>query len=514
MPRGSVISGGTVVTVVGAWFQYLPENGVKPYCKFGNKIVEGTYINTVRFTCVAPAYDAANVRVPFCVSLNKYDFVCTSQQFTYYNDFKNAKFEKMVPQSGPETGGTQIKIFGTNFTNLVTPEEFICKFKPEKGTNMASKIVPAGYQEFTKTNETAIICNTPGGWSTGTKASILISFDGQNFVDTKFEFYFYKIDSIKPRAGPTTGKGFIGVYGGGFQNSSKVRCELNGVSYSPANIDEHLIQCPMAPAPKLNATGAVNLGVVLNGIDQKLFPKGFYYYEQVIIDSIYPKSGPSSGNAKIKVFGKNFRNDFAGVELGCKIGDNYGKGEYVSATEMNCFFKRLPLLESNSTANFSVALNNYSFTDEKEGLTFSPYGITRIFPSSGPIRGNTRIEIRGSGFFESKKIRCRFGVPGYYFYTQAEYINANLIVCSSPEDFKVPVSGQLPFSVPFSIAFHEDEFQPWTESSHFFSFYDEYRVEVVSPQEGSTKSTTEVKVFASEDKTFSMRKFKFLNNFN
>lgn len=505
LPRGTVINGGAVVTVVGAWFEYLPEYGVKPYCKFGDKIVEGTYLNTVRITCVAPVYDTPNVRVNLCVSLNKFDWTCADQQFTFYNDFTKAKFDKMVPQSGPETGGTQIKIFGQNFTNLASPEEFVCKFQPEAGSEMPAKIVPAGYQEFTKTNQTAIICNSPGGWTSGTKANILISFDGQNFINTGFNFYFYKIDLIKPKSGPNLGGGSIGVYGGGFKNSSKVRCDINEVSYSPSSMNEHLIQCPLPPAPNKNYTGFIDLGIVLNGIDQKLFPKGFYYYKQISVDSIYPPNGPNSGNAKVKVYGKGFRNDFPGIDLGCKVGNNYGKGEYVSSNEMNCYFNRLPLLSAgNSTMNLSVALNNYSFTEETAKLSFTPYGIIQISPSSGPIIGNTRIEIRGAGFFDSKKIRCRFGVPGYYFYTQAEYINSNLIVCNSPEDFKVPIAGQLPFSVPLSIAFNDDEFQPWTESGHFFSFYEEYKIVGLTPLEGSTKTTTEIKVFASEEKPFSL----------
>jgi hypothetical protein len=507
IPKGSVVSGGTKVLVIGAWFDYKPMYGVKPYCKFGDKIVEGEFLSTVRISCVAPNYNEPNVRVPFCVSLNKYDFVCTKNLFTYYNDFNYAKFENMVPQSGPDVGGTQIKIFGKNFTNLVTPEEFLCGFFPED-QNIPSKSVPAGYQEYPKSNLTAIICNSPGGWSSGTKAKIKITFDGQNFMDTGFDFYFFKINSIKPLSGPTTGGQSINVYGGGFKNSSKVKCQLDGVDYKPMSINEHLINCPLPAVYNKNFTGAVDLGFVLNGIDTKSYPKGFYYYEQISVDSIYPANGPSKGNALVKVYGKKFRSDFPGSEPGCKLGSFYGRGEVVTENEMNCYFSSLPLLDNNQTLNFSAALNNYTFTDD-QGLTFTPYGIKHISPSSGPISGNTRIEITGSGFFPSKKIRCRFGVPGYYFYTSGDYIDHNTIVCSSPNDFKIPAAAQLPFTVPFSIAFNDDEFEPWTSTSHFFSFYDNYYIKSVFPAEGSTKSTTEVKVYADEEKPFAMRKFNF-----
>ena len=325
-------------------------------------------------------------------------------------------------------------------------------------------------------------------------------------MDAGFDFNFYIVDYIKPTAGPNTGGDPINVIGGGFKNSTKVRCQLDKVDFAPVSIDEHLIKCPMPQVYRANFTGPVDLAVMLNGIDPKSYPNGFYYYEQPTVDSIYPKRGPNKGNALVKVFGNGFRNDFPGADLGCKIGDAKGKGELVSNSQMNCYFPRLPLIESNVTMNFAVALNDYSFTEAKADLQFTPYGIIQIDPSSGPMAGNTRISVKGSGFFKAEKIRCRFGVPGYYYYTEAELIDYNTIVCNSPEDFRVPIAGQLPFSVPFSISFNDDEFHPWTETSHFFSFYDNYELESLTPLEGSTKSTTEVKIFASAEKPFSMRK--------
>lgn len=38
-PHSGIITGGTKVTVTGAWFKYMPEYGVVPHCKFGDKIV-------------------------------------------------------------------------------------------------------------------------------------------------------------------------------------------------------------------------------------------------------------------------------------------------------------------------------------------------------------------------------------------------------------------------------------------------------------------------------------------
>ena len=62
----------------------------------------------------------------------------------------------------------------------------------------------------------------------------------------------------------------------------------------------------------------------------------------------------------VKVFGRGFTNDFTGADLASKEENSHGKGEYVSPTEMNYYFNKLPLI-------------------------FTPYGMIHKEPSSEPI---------------------------------------------------------------------------------------------------------------------------------
>jgi hypothetical protein len=211
----------------------------------------------------------------------------------------------------------------------------------------------------------------------------------------------------------------------------------------------------------LNFTGTVDLSVNLNGIDEFKINEGFTYYTQAIVSNIYPKYGPSKGKGIVKVFGDNFKEDFKNAKPSCKIGNIKGKSKIISITELNCEFEHIPLIPNNKTLNFSFALNDYSYTEEKLELNYIPYGVSKISPSSGPIKGGSRIEVSGAGFFNLEKIRCRFGVPCYFFYTEAEVINYNLLICSSPLDYQIPEIAELPFAVPFSIAFGEDEFSKY-----------------------------------------------------
>ena len=46
------------------------------------------------------------------------------------------------------------------------------------------------------------------------------------------------------------------------------------------------------------------------------------------------------------------------------------------------------------------------------------------------------------------------------------------LVCKAPAEFKLVAPASFPEDVPFSIAFTSDEYDPWTETSHKFRFYD------------------------------------------
>jgi hypothetical protein len=129
-PSSSMSTGGGKVIVIGAWFQYKPHYGVKPYCKFGDSIVEAEYLSTVRIICEIPPSDKEFNRVSFSVSLNGEDWVDAEKPFRYYGDFKNAQFNLIEPKSGPTSGGTNIKIYGQGFTAIFHENELLFQFEP------------------------------------------------------------------------------------------------------------------------------------------------------------------------------------------------------------------------------------------------------------------------------------------------------------------------------------------------------------------------------------------------
>ena len=547
-PSGSISTGGAKVMVIGAWFQYKPEYGVRPYCKFGDEVVEGEYLSNVRIVCEAPPSAKEFIKVPFSVSLNGEDWVEAEKPFRYYGDFKNAEFDLIEPDSGPSTGGTNVKIYGKGFTAIFDENELLCQFEPvdtileeDEDGNMVEKEVkslmepinvPARLSsplrernQHSKNEEdnyeideegTYIECQTPGGWPKGSKTNVKIAFDGQTFLDTKQNFYFFQIDKIFPRAGPNTGEGNMEFIGGGFEHDGNITLVMNKANYKPINATEKELEFEIPDMPK-DFTGYVDMDVYLNGVDEIEFKDGFYYYIQPTLDSIYPKAGPSTGKTIFHVFGTNFRDDFKGANITCKVGSCIGTGEVISDKEMKCNFDNLPVEHVEFTEKkdgtkvksgnpIQIALNGVTYTAKNPKLTINTYSIQEITPVSGPIETGTIIVVKGAGFTKSENIRCRFGVPGYYAYTEGTFIDYNKITCPSPKGFEIPNGGGLPFTVPFSIAFNDDEFNPWTQTSHVFTFYKTPDVAVLTPKEFNTTSIVPVyfKADSEEQQFFSM----------
>ena len=76
------------------------------------------------------------------------------------------------------------------------------------------------------------------------------------------------------------------------------------------------------------------------------------------------------------------------------------------------------------------------------------------------------------------------------------------MVCKAPSDFKLISPATFPEDVPFSIAFTSDEYDPFTETSHKFRFYDQPVLIRSEPAEVEVGTITEILVFADENSEF------------
>ena len=242
-PHSGIVAGGTPVSVSGAWFKYMPEYGVVPHCKFGQKIVRALFDSTVRIVCPAPPSPEGmelGTLFPFEISMNGVDWTNTGFKFFYY---ETPSLDSIDPTLGPEAGGTMIHIYGNNFTNMSNPSEFNCKFTAVH-LPIPPKKMPGMY-----INSTTIMCASPGGWGQGDAVRVTVTFNGGDYVGNNFTFTFFSISRAMPRSGPADGTGGdIIVEGFGFKNDSGALCKINKTDYEPTSITWNQIRCPMPKA--------------------------------------------------------------------------------------------------------------------------------------------------------------------------------------------------------------------------------------------------------------------------
>lgn len=169
----------------------------------------------------------------------------------------------------------------------------------------------------------------------------------------------------------------------------------------------------------------------------------------------------------------------------------------------------MQLVEENEGLVVKLALNSYSWVGGQLGdILYRPYGIVNVQPSSGPYDGFTDVQITGKGFNAeyAEKGRCRFGTEINYAIVDAEVLDYTKMICRSPEEFQLPEGADQQFSVPLSIAFGEEEFKPYTLSTHRYRFYPEPRLELALPEEIKIGKFAEIYVYAYEDTPFFERK--------
>lgn len=82
------------------------------------------------------------------------------------------------------------------------------------------------------------------------------------------------------------------------------------------------------------------------------------------------------------------------------------------------------------------------------------------------------------------------------------YLAYERIACRAPSEFTVTAPTAFPEDVPFSIALTNDEYDPWTETSHKFRFYEQPVVIRCEPTEVEVGTISEILVWSDESSEF------------
>ena len=302
-PLMGPVAGGTDVHVHGSNF----EDTGAIRCKFGDKTVNGKYINVNELLCVSPKTDKPGY-VPFQVAVHEDDF--SSGEYIQYLYYDTPIIKSIEPTCGPERGYTQIIVHGLNFI--------------DPGFDMVYCIFNETiFMNATVFEPDRIKCSSPpvlNQFGVNEKNvqfyDVKITLNKKDASGPAKRFNYYKevtIRSVVPPGGPIEGGTLVAIGGKGFKPecACNVTVRFGTFQVRPINYTDDLIY---VRAPNVSMPDDVVVSYGINGqqynpdpkLNHKDIQNTYTYYSKPIIIHYAPERGPSSGNTLIRFVGFGF----------------------------------------------------------------------------------------------------------------------------------------------------------------------------------------------------------------
>eukprot|EP00741_Cyanophora_paradoxa_P010637 tig00020537_g10281.t1 len=514
-PAGGPVSGGTLVTIYGTQFQ-RPVGSLQYSCEFGRNVVPGTFVSENAITCVTPASEIKGP-APISISLNNRDYG-NEIPFTY---FDQPTIFSVIPRGGPVSGGDTVTLKGSRHPSPVTSSlpRFLSPPPLPNNTSPASasrthSSAGVGFGDYaglackfgTQTapvkfvDSQTIMCTTPPAvdQTRSTLVPVLLSLngqdwsgDGQQSSDIEAAYRYYPAPSVtglNPGCGPVTGNTVVQVLGTGFVNTNEDLRVRFGTQDGPATFVSDKALLAAAPAAENLAPGVSPVSVSMNFFDYRMAGPAleYHYYADPIVSSIEPLNGPVEGGTVVTVFGQGI--DQQGCALACKFGTMKAVAAPLRPGAITCVAPKVPLAQS---VPVEISLNDQDFTNNKfKFVYYENPKLANVVPRGGPESGNTRVTVRGSGFFPTEQLACRFGTATTQFIdVPATYVSPVEVRCNAPE---FSVSGSAVVELRVSMNGRD-----WTPESLSYMYYDNPSVGALVPNNGPLAGGSSVTVTGS-----------------
>jgi len=390
--KGPVI-GGTQVTVSGSGFVVNAD----ALCQFGGEAVNAVVVSSNLVSCIAPTHVEASV--PVRVSMNSgVDYSGSGASF----QFRSALHVKsIVPPNSLVDGGSMVTVLGSNFVNT---KDLACRF----GSLLSPSVVYV--------SSTQISCEVPSA-AAPHSSTLEVSNNGQDFTQDSVAFAFHghpSVSMIAPSVGVKEGGTLVVITGSYFTFTDRIACKFGFKVVSATFIDSTTLEC-IAPAHEDLQDGlVVALEVSNNGLDFTESSVNFEYIDSPIVSSLSPNIGLVEGVDVVTVSGSNFAKSgqawcrFVGVKKAVAATATV-LGTILSDHDITCVTPAR-MDESVDEYYLEVSVNNADFSSSMRILTYRPKpSIETVFPTDGSTLGSTSVTVTGSHFYQSSKIKCRFG---------------------------------------------------------------------------------------------------------
>nr|WP_269330170.1 IPT/TIG domain-containing protein [Kineosporia babensis] len=298
------------------------------------------------------------------------------------------------PATGPESGGNQVTVTGTNFANIT-------------GVKVGAANAPSYTVDPSLTSMTVVV---PAG--TGVKDLIVTNAAGAS-ANTAADNYAYvakpTITAVNPNTGPASGGTSVVITGTNFTNVTAVSFGSTAATSYVVNNATQITA--VAPA---RAGGTVDVRVTaLGGTSDPVSADEYTFVAAPTVTNLSPNAGPLTAGTPVVITGTNF----IGVTA-VKFGSNTVVSPTIdSPTQITA----IAPAGAAGTVNVTVtALGGTSTMGGANQYTYTAApSITSVAPTSGPTTAGTSVVISGTNLLNASAVK--FGATPAVSYT----VNSN-----------------------------------------------------------------------------------------
>ncbi|RZT79400.1 LPXTG-motif cell wall-anchored protein [Micromonospora violae] len=443
-PTSGPTVGGTTVTITGTGFTGVA--GVD----FNGLPGTGFTVNPAgtTITVVTPPNPAGPAAVELIFPAGE----VTAPTFTYIAP----TITSIVPDTGPNTGGTTVTITGTGFTGATG-----VTFGDTPGTNLV--VDPSG---------TSLTVVTPPGPVGPVDVTVLVP--GANATAPNGFTYVAappSAASITPNAGPQSGGQTVTITGAGFIPGDTT-VTFDGVPATNVTVNAGGTSLTAVTPP-----GAVGPAVVVVSTGGGTAAPLDYTYladgSAATVTGLNPTTGPTSGGTTVTITGTGFTG-----ATGVSFDGVPGTGFTVNPGGTTITVVTPP----NTAGPADVRVVFPAGTATAPPFTYVAPTIASIVPNTGPTTGGTTVTITGTGLTGATGVN--FGnTPG-----------TNLVVSPDGTSLTVVTPPGLPGSVDVTVLLPGEDV---TEPDGFTYEVAPPRIDTVTPGQGPTGGGTTVTVGGS-----------------
>ena len=371
-------------------------------------------------------------------------------------ELPDLSLNSIVPNRGPLSGGNEITIVGTGFSEnaVFAVDRIRCTSIEIINTSRAKCVVPEGFAEGS-VNITAYDEHLVDGMLVPQQATLESAY---------FYFIPLTVDQLVPSRGSSQSNTRVTIVGSGFTEETTV-VSFGGIR---ANEVELLPNGTLSAVAPPHAVGYVDV-TVLNENGQVQLEDAFYYYERLEIYGILPAASTLDGGIEAVISGKGLRADsrvmFGGRaaqilsdESGQLLTVSVPRGAEVGAVDLNI---------SNENGETSLS-QGFIYYDANQ----SEFAVIGLTPQSGPVQGGNTVTVVGSGF--SNDAQVSFGARS----ASCQRISAEILNCTTPAS----AAGEVEITV-------SQNGQSLT-SPMAYTYYQEIELTAVFPDRGSIAGGT------------------------